>query len=259
MRPAPIAAAVTLAATVLAAGAPSAAGDQPSAALRALVCQRALDPPARAISIQAVMRPLAGTRRLELRFQLLVQRAGSHDWAPIRGGDLGAWLSPANPSLGQLPGDVWKISHPVVDLAGPASYRFRVSFRWLGSGHRVLGDAVRLSARCWQPELRPDVFVGAIAVKPVAGQPARDEYTATIGNAGATASGPFEVLFVPAGNLPPPTARDVPTLSSHASIQETFVGPSCVTGSAPTIIADPAGRVDDLNRANNTLTAVCPP
>ena len=41
------------------------------ARVQGLVCQHALEPPARAMSITAVMRPVKGTRRMQLRFQLL--------------------------------------------------------------------------------------------------------------------------------------------------------------------------------------------
>jgi hypothetical protein len=38
----------------------------------------------------------------------------------------------------------------------------------------------------------------------------------------------------------------------------TFTGPVCSASTAPTITADSAHQVDDLNRSNNVLTAVCP-
>jgi hypothetical protein len=36
-----------------------------------------------------------------------------------------------------------------------------------------------------------------------------------------------------------------------------FVGPACSNTAASTVTADPDGVVDDFNRANNTMTAVC--
>ena len=47
------------------------AADAPHAQLTSYVCQKALDPASRAISITAVMRPITGTEKMPMRFQLL--------------------------------------------------------------------------------------------------------------------------------------------------------------------------------------------
>jgi hypothetical protein len=47
-------------------------------------------------------------------------------------------------------------------------------------------------------------------------------------------------------------------LAPGASEREQFEGPACPPGSEVTAVADPAGQVDDADRSNNTLTAVCP-
>jgi CARDB len=245
---------------VLAAGSaliPSAAGaDTPHARLRSMVCQRALDPPARAVGVTAVMRPLPGTRRMELRFDLLGRGPQASAFSAVRGGDLGAWLSPHDPTLGRRSGDVWNLSHPVVDLVAPATYRFRVSYRWIGARGKVLGSAVRLSPSCYQPELRPDLIVQSLVVKPIAGRPKLDQYVAVIRNNGLTASGPFAVLFSPGGTATA-RSRGVPSLAPKAKIRESFTGPACTSALTPTVTADPNDQVDDFNRANNSLSAVC--
>jgi hypothetical protein len=247
--------AIVLASTVCASAASAA---PPRAQLLSFVCQRALDPASRAISVQAVMRPLPATRKLALKVDLLVRTGGATPaQSDIRAGDLGVWISPANPTLGQLPGDVWKFDKSVVALAAPASYRFRVSFRWTGANDRVIGSAVRYTARCKQRELRPDLLVGLITVSAIPGRPQQSLYTAAITNAGATATGPFDVLFTPGDNSPPKTHM-VRNLGPYKTRSETFVGPLCTAAAAPTITADSAGQVDDLNRANNALTATCP-
>jgi hypothetical protein len=236
---------------------PLVAADPPRAALADFVCQRALDPPARAVSVQAVMRSLPGTQKLSVRFQLLVTRTALAPVALVRAGDLGSWISPEDSTLGQLPGDVWRLSKPVANLAAPAAYRFRVTFRWIGSRGHILGTAVRLSPICMQPERRPDLLVKSIKVSSIAGRPSEDDYIALIRNAGATAAGPFGVLFAPraaAGSRTVTVAR----LAPGGMLRETFVGPLCTSGSAPTITVDSTGQVDDSNRSNNSLTATCP-
>jgi hypothetical protein len=234
-----------------------AASTPPRARVTGLMCQHALDPPARAVSITAVMRPLRGTRRMQMRFQLLSKAKGAAAYAPVTGGDLGTWVSPATPTLGQRPGDVWKLQKPIVGLTAPASYRFRVSFRWVGAHGRVLGTAVRESGVCFQPELRPDLLVQSITVEPVARRPHVNRYVAVIRNAGASDTGPFEILFTPGGALPVQTVS-VPDLAAHSKLVKGFLGPVCSDAAATTVTVDPEEKVDDSNRSNNSMTAVCP-
>jgi hypothetical protein len=239
------------------AGPAAAAAAPPRAALHGFLCQTALDPPARAVSVQSVMRPLPGTKKLSVRFQLLMTRKSFAPVSLVRAGDLGTWISPADSALGQRPGDVWKLSKPVFNLLAPATYRFRVTFRWTGSTGHPLGTAVRLSPVCVQPELRPDLLVSAINVIPIVGAPGADGYRVVIRNAGATAAGPFQVVFAP-GDSTTPRTRTVTRLDPHSTVRETFVGPLCTTLTAPTVTVDPADQVDDFNRSNNALTAACP-
>jgi hypothetical protein len=234
-----------------------AAADSPHAAVRNFLCQRALDPPARAVSVQAVMRPLPGTQRLSVRFQLLMTRKPSGPASLVRAGDLGTWILPADSTLGQQPGDVWKVSKPVFNLVAPRGYRFRAKFRWIGSAGRVLATAVRLSPVCWQPELRPDLLVRSIAVRSIAGEPGENQYSALIRNAGASAAGRFEIMFAPGGSLAAKTLTVI-RLDPQSVVRETFVGPLCAAGSAPSVTVDPAGQIDDFDRSNNSLTASCP-
>jgi hypothetical protein len=236
--------------------APAVDASQQRAQLRGLVCQRALDPPARGVAITAPMRPLTATRKMQLRFQLLRKSRPGGSYSPVRGGDLGSWITPANPTLGQRPGDVWIVHKQVVDLAAPASYHFRVSFRWVGAHGRLLGTATRLSGTCYQPELRPDLLVQSIVVQAVAGRPNVNRYVATIRNDGATAAGPFAVQFAPGSSLPVQT-RSVAGLAAHGRAQRAFIGPLCSTGSVATVTVDPSNQVADFDRANNSMTAVC--
>ncbi|MDQ6836377.1 MAG: hypothetical protein M3016_09345 [Actinomycetota bacterium] len=230
----------------------------PRAQLRAFSCQRALDPANRTIAVTSVTRPLPGTRHEQVKFDLFMTRHTGGRSRAIHAGDLGLWLSPSNPTLGQLSGDVWNLQKSVVELAAPASYRFRVKFRWLGAGHAVLGTAVRFSRRCRQRELRPDLQVRSIAVSKIANQPDRNLYTAVTANRGNSRAGPFKLLFAPADGTGTVT-HSVPVLRAHASRVDRFVGPVCSASTVPTVTADSADQVDDLNRANNALTASCPP
>lgn len=203
------------------------------------------------------MRPMKATRRMALRFELLTRAKSSSPWTSVTGGDLGAWLTPRDPTLGQRPGDVWIVNKSVNELAAPAAYRFRVTFRWTGSRGRTLGTAVRTSATCNQPELRPDLLVRSIDVQPVSGHPKLNLYVATIANRGATAARHFRVQFFTPANGGTSKYRSIKLLSAHAKTTVAFEGPACSTSAPSTITVDPDGVVDDFNRTNNTMTAGC--
>jgi hypothetical protein len=238
--------------------APAAAGRPRRAQLTQFVCQKALDPSNRSVSVTSVMRPLAGTRKLEVRFDLLEATPGATmPTTVVRAGDLGVWLTPKNPTLGQVVGDVWQLTKPVYDLDAPAGYHFRVSFRWLGDHGKVIGSSVRYSQGCRQRELRPDLLVQSVSVSPVAGRPHKDLYTAVIANDGVTGAGPFQVLFS-GGDSSAPMAKTVNYLAGGDTQTLLFMGPVCDPANAPTVLADSTAEIDDLDRSNNQLTVTCP-
>lgn len=227
------------------------------AQLRHPICQRALEPVSRVIAIQAVMRPLTGTARLQLRFELLGRRHGSASYRNVSGGDLGRWISPQNPTLGVRAGDVWIVDKRVVDLRAPAAYRFRVSFRWIDAHHRIIATATKLTPKCSQPELRPDLLVRRVRVAATT-LPNPSVYLVTVTNAGATAAGMFTVKFAPGGSA---AALSLPIFGLAANTDHVlrFTGPACVSGVSPTVTVDPGQQVEDFNRANNVFAVACPP
>jgi len=229
----------------------------PRADLAQFACHKALDPANRSVSIQAVMRPLNGTRRLAVRFDLRQSTPSSATVAAVHATGLGTWITPITPTLGQLPGDVWRLNKDVLNLDAPATYQFRVTYRWTGAHGKVLGTATRFSRTCRQKELRPDLAVQAITVSAVTGHPEEDLYTAAIADQGLTGAGPFEVLFAP-GDASAPITRTVSLLHAGEMRQLSFVGPACDPASPPTVTVDATSVVDDFNRANNVMTAVCP-
>lgn len=238
---------------VLAASATSAT---PRAQLTASTCRLAIDPGLRSIGVTAVMRPLTGTRHMAIRFTLL-RRAPGQPTAEVRAGDLGQFTTPTNPTMGQLPGDVWRLNKVVVPLAAPAVYHLQATFRWTGRNGRILGTATRTTAACRQRELRPNLAVRSITVTAIPNRPKRELYTAQIANSGNSAAGPFAVLFAP-GDGSAAETRQIATLRAHAERTVSFVGPLCTSTSVPTITADSALQVQDLDRSDNALTATCP-
>jgi CARDB len=226
------------------------------ARLRGFSCQRAVRPVARSVSVTSVMRPVKGTKKMALRFELLTRTRAAAPWSGVTGGDLGTWVSPSNPTLGQRAGDVWILHKSVIDLAAPAAYRYKVSFRWTGAHGKTLATTTRWSPTCNQPELRPDLAVQSIDVQPIAGKPNLNRYVATVANNGATAASGFRIQFTPGGGQQP-KYHSVTLLRAHQTTFASFFGPACSNTAPSTVTADPDGVVDDFDRANNTMTAVC--
>jgi hypothetical protein len=225
----------------------------PRAELRGLSCRHTSGQTGRAVSVTAVMRPVARTTRMALKFELDRRTPGSW-FRPVAGRQFGQWISPSNATLGQNPADVWMLRQNVVNLAAPAAYRFRVWFRWTGAGGRVLGVAMRLSSVCHQSATRADVVVRSVTVKPLAN--GDEKYDAVIHNAGAAASGVFAVELDPPGSGSLSTVGQ--SLAPGATEHAVFDAPVCAPGSVVTVVADPGRQVADSNRANNTLTMGCP-
>ncbi len=237
--------------------APGVAGAQPlRAQLAQFACTHALDPASRSISVRAVTRPVPQTRRLAVKFDLLERSPGSGSASVIHAPGLGTWITPTDPTLGQLPGDVWRLNKQVFNLDAPAVYQFRATFRWIGAHGHVLASTVKLSRSCRQRELRPDLAVESIAVTPGAGQPGGDLYTAVIADRGASGAGPFEVLFAP-GDTSTPSIDTIQFLGSGQTRALSFMGPVCDPANPPSVTVDAARQVDDYDRTNNALRADC--
>lgn len=119
------------------------------ASLGSFVCQQSSYSLNRMIEVTATMRAVPGTQRMAMRFQLLEQLPDGRT-GQVYGGDLNRWRHPNPPTFGSQPGDTWVVNKPVVNLGAPAVYRFRVTFRWIGSAG-VIDAAVRLSRLCTEP------------------------------------------------------------------------------------------------------------
>ena len=245
-----LAAAIAAAAMLAPAGAQGASGD---AYLRGFACHRALDPTKRSVTVTAVMGTLAGTQRLQMRFELLERTA--HGQVLIHGGDLGQWISPNSPTLGQHASDKWVVNHPVTGVPVPGYYRFKVWFRWIGGGGQVIGRAQRDTTSCRQPDLRPKLYVRLLSSNKVSGG---EGYTVQVGNSGLTGATSVQLAFS-AGAGQQPVMKTIAQLASHQSVQRSFVGPSCASSSAPaTITVDPNDLIDEVSRADNSITVPCP-
>jgi hypothetical protein len=235
--------------------------------LDTFACHKAPSLADRSVSVRAVMRPVTGTQKMEMRIELLSKPGSAGVFADLPGVGLDSWISPSDPTLGQRPGDVWIVPDLVRNLPAPGIYRYRVSFRWTGTHGRVLATRTRTTGDCRQPVFHPDLLVSSITVQPIVGKPKRNQYVATIVNdgVGPTATG-FDVAFTPGasatpGVTPATTTKFVPALAVGATDVVAFVGPACTAATAPTVVVDPGHTVDESDFTDNSLTVdpTCPP
>jgi hypothetical protein len=206
------------------------------------------------------MRPVTGTRGLQMSFALFERQPGSAGWRPVTGPHLGVWISPAgSPTLGRRPGDLWKVPFPVANLVAPASYRLQVAFRWLGGGGVVLATANRLTQSCWQPELRPDLAVASVTVGQNPSRAGYGRFSTVVRNLGATAARDFSVLISYHHNQQNVTStKGLAKLKAHAAAKVVFGGVTCDPGTSVTVTADPGHLVDVYSRSAATLVVSCP-
>jgi hypothetical protein len=237
----------------------------PRAQLDSLVCHKAPARADRSVSVRAVMRPVTGTQKMEMRFELLSRTGGpGASFVDLPG--LGSWIAPPDPTLGQNARDVWIVPDTVTNLPSPAVYRYRVSFRWTGAAGRVLARRTRTTGDCRQPAFHPDLLVSSISVQPIAGMPKKNQYVATIDNIGVgPTQGGFAVSFTPgasltAGMAPATQTKYLPALAAGATNVISFAGPACTAATAPTVVVDPGHTVGESNFANNSLSVdpTCP-
>jgi hypothetical protein len=249
-------AALAVAAPAAFASRPDAVTPPPRDALGAIACHQAINPLQRDVSVQATMRPVAGTQTLQIKFSLSLTGPGEPATAVVASG-LGQWLTPSDPTLGQRTADIWKLSKPVYNLGG-GSYQFSVAFRWLGANGKVLKTAALQSSSCAIKELRPDLAVRSVKVRSISGAPARNRYVAVVVNQGLSASGPFSLLFDPGIPGASSQTKPISSLTAGQSTTVQFTGPACDAASPPTVVADPTSAVDESDRSNNALTVTCP-
>jgi uncharacterized repeat protein (TIGR01451 family) len=244
--------------------APASTGAQPkpqppTAGGRLLACRRSPAITQRVAVVSAWMRPLPAGRRLQLRIDLYQRTTGRWTLRSDVPG-LGAWIAPSDPLLGTHAGDVFKYRQSVGRLVVPASYRFRVAFRWLDGGGAVVHTASVTTSACRQPDLRPDLVLDSVDATPSPRGGGLVRYAVTVRNAGRSAA-PRAVVAatLPGDTTPNGRQRSVPRLQPGESTVVTFAGPGCAAGGQPaSFVADPANAIDEADEANNTIVATCP-
>jgi hypothetical protein len=235
-----------LAATVvaLALGAGSASADVPSLGVRVAKCSTGVDPASRSAVFTAGMPAIAGTARMEMRFDLLQQRPGADGFAHV---DLPKWGGWEHSSKSDVPGFIF--TKRIEQLAAPADYRAVVRFRWLDSHGKALRNARRTSSTCHQPDQRPDLRVGDLTLAP------DGSYVVGLSNAGHSDAGPFAISLAAGGVT---GTSQVAGLAAGMSTTVAVAAGRCGPGELVTITLDPTDAVDEAHEGDNTVIRPCP-
>lgn len=226
-----------------------AAADKP-VPLRAKLtsCTVGPEPSARSVTFTASLPRRTGAARLQLRFSLL-QRLG--DDGPFE-------------RVSGVPGwDRWETSQPgrpglvlhrrVEGLAAPAAYRALVRFRWLDADGHVLKRLTRRTGTCEQPDVRPDLVLGALTALRE-GEGAR--YRLVVRNRGLETAEPFGLALVVGGRQEPAVVVG-PIAGGEERIVEVLAA-ACAPGSPVEVLLDTGGDVAEARERDNAAVRRCP-
>jgi hypothetical protein len=241
-----------LAAAVIAtAPAAARAAEQERTPLQARLVRCATSPTAsgRIAAFTASMPALAGTARMWVRFDLLQRMAGEARFTRVA---LPAWERWERSKIGRA---AFIYTKRVRALRAPGAYRARVSFRWYDARGRVQRRTERLTKTCRQPDPRPDLRAGTLAIARGLG-PSSATYLLTVRNAGRAAAGPFD-LVLSAGGMPQPPVR-VDALAAGASRVVDVPGPLCDAGSTLRFVLDAGAAVAESDEADDVVDRACP-
>jgi hypothetical protein len=188
--------------------------------------------------------------RLGMRFDLQERRAGADDYKSPKLPNFGVWQKSDSGATGYV------IDKRVEQLAAGSSYRVVVHYRWYAKSGKLVRKAVRTSAVCKQPDLRPDLRLLSVGVEP-GSDPTTSIYRVTVRNEGVGAVvDPFRVTLALDGRALP-VGEPVPSLAPGASSVASFTGPRCGAGSLLRAVVDPAGAVDESDETDNVLQRAC--
>jgi len=215
------------------------------------VCHSDIAPLDRRITWVGEMSSRKPGDRMEMRFDVYMRTPTDPTWRLVSAPDLGIW------NRAKAGTTAYKFRQKAVNLAAPASYKARVTFRWLGpKGDKVVKS--RTSKVCEQSDPRPNLRVVRLDATPLKGGQAN--YQVVVRNVGGSAaSGPngFDVALAVDGVTQAPN-KNVLGLRAGESVQVNFRGARCTQGRTVRAAADPDARIDQSDRADDVLELPCP-
>jgi hypothetical protein len=203
----------------------------------------------RTAAFTASMPAVGGAARMGMRFDLLQRMLGEAEFAPVNLPAWGRWERSEPGRTGFI------YTKTVQALRAPGAYRARVRFRWYAADGRLLRSARRLTPICRQPDPRPDLRAGALALAGGLG-PETATYLLTVLNPGRGAAGPFDVVLTTAG-MPQPPVR-VSGLAAGESRVVSLPGPACAAGATVRFVLDAGAAVAESDEADDVVDRLCP-
>jgi CARDB len=174
-------------------------------------------------------------------------------------GALGPFRHLAAPSLGAWNRSAVGVTifdyNQTVGALPYGEFRAVVGYRWYGRNGRIIRRARRVTPVCVEPDQRPNLVAGVVTRQP-AGVPKTTAYGVNVINRGLTAASAFDVSLSIDGSAVAPS-QTVPGLAPGIRTVVTFTGPRCTTGQTLQVSVDPAGRVGETSKADNTRSIAC--
>jgi hypothetical protein len=186
--------------------------------------------------------------RMEMRFDLFARTAPGGAWLPVEVEGFGEW-DLSDPGVSGF-----IIKKRVGGLIGGYAYRSVVRFRWRADNGRIVRTARKVTQACTQPNTAPDLQISDPSI--VRGD--RNDvvvYRATVRNAGAGASGPFDVVLAVNGVAQP--GQRLGPLAPGQTAVVTFQAPRCQAGTIVRFLVDAKAEVAEASETNNVLERRC--
>jgi hypothetical protein len=226
-----------------------AATPRPPAKVVLLSCERSVHADERRAIFEARMRRIAGAELLQMRFSLRQRAPLEAGWRTVATEGWHDWLK-SDPGVAE-----YRYTREVARLTAPAAYRAVVRFRWLDADGDVVAHRRARSPVCRQADLRPDLRVDSIAVRPAA-DPAQRRYLVTVRNDGRARAGANAVALT-VDRLDPVIVALEPLGAGRSRVVE-VLAPRCTPGAGGiSALADAFGKVDEARESDNRLVRAC--
>lgn len=212
----------------------------------------ACDTAADTATFSGAMTRVRHSTTMQMRFTLQARVPGGggfkHVVAP-EGSTFDTWLSSTPGKKGYV------YDKAVENLEDGASYRAIVRFRWKDADGDTVARALKATDPCRQPDLRPNLKVKSVSVRPGT-SPSTRTYVVRVVNRGASDAPAFATGLVVNGA--PLADQPSEPLAARSDTLVSFPSPKCDEGSTLTAAVDTMAAVDERDETDNTLAVPCP-
>jgi CARDB len=209
-------------------------------------CRTGKAPELRLATFEGRMKAVKGTRRMQMRFELLERTPGVEQPQAVKAPELSPWRR------SRVGVDGFTYTQTVKGLSSGVTYSSRVHFRWLNAAGKVIRQEERESGTCVQDGDLPNLVLGS--VKFVAGSVGGTAvYAVQVGNTGEGDAEALTVsLFADGAHI---DTRTIDGLKSGEFTTVKFSGPYCKRLRA---VADRGQTVPETVEEDNELRGRCP-